>query len=178
MRLFDRIADFKDRLLGRKVLYSTHFEEGNRFTDDFGNVLVHVHPESDDCHTYGCTIHAPTPQARSIGKQLWAHDKMQRVCEHGFEHPDPDGATWQQRTFGEATTAHECDGCCHRAYAELMPGHVHPPLNRARCRKCGDVIVSRFRHDFVMCECGSIAVDGGNDYMRRVGDPADFEELP
>lgn len=50
--------------------------------------------------------------------------------------------------------------------------------NRARCRKCGDVIESKTRHDFVGCKCGAIAVDGGQDYHRRVGEIADFEELP
>lgn len=41
--------------------------------------------------------------------------------------------------------------------------------NRGICGKCGDVIVSRHRHDFVRCSCGAAAVDGGLDYLRRVG---------
>lgn len=40
--------------------------------------------------------------------------------------------------------------------------------NMAECLTCGDVIQSTHRHDFVMCKCGDIAVDGGNDYTRRV----------
>lgn len=48
--------------------------------------------------------------------------------------------------------------------------------NEARCRKCGDVIVSMHRHDFKMCKCGAIGVDGGHDYIRRVGNDADIEE--
>ena len=39
--------------------------------------------------------------------------------------------------------------------------------NRAQCRKCGDIVESRFRHDYVACDCGAIAVDGGLDYLRR-----------
>jgi hypothetical protein len=50
-------------------------------------------------------------------------------------------------------------------------------INMARCRKCGDLIESKHRHDFVRCKCGAIAVDGGRDYLRRVGDYANFEEL-
>jgi len=38
--------------------------------------------------------------------------------------------------------------------------------NKAKCRKCGDVIESKFRHDFVECKCGEIFVDGGKDYFR------------
>ncbi len=49
--------------------------------------------------------------------------------------------------------------------------------NQARCKKCGDVIESKHRHDFVQCKCGAIAVDGGNAYQRRIGNPADFEEV-
>lgn len=48
--------------------------------------------------------------------------------------------------------------------------------NSAKCRKCGDEIESRHRHDFVRCECGAIAVDGGREYLRRVGDIGSFEE--
>jgi hypothetical protein len=50
-------------------------------------------------------------------------------------------------------------------------------VNKARCKKCGDVIDSRHVHDFVRCGCGAIAVDGGREYLRRVGDPEDCEEL-
>ena len=40
--------------------------------------------------------------------------------------------------------------------------------NQAQCNKCGDIIESKSRHDFVRCSCGSLAVDGGLDYTRRV----------
>ena len=38
--------------------------------------------------------------------------------------------------------------------------------NRIKCRKCGAVIDSRSRHDFVTCKCGAVAVDGGRDYRK------------
>jgi len=47
--------------------------------------------------------------------------------------------------------------------------------NRARCRKCKDVIESKFRHDFVTCKCGAISVDGGHDYQRLLGNINDFD---
>jgi len=49
--------------------------------------------------------------------------------------------------------------------------------NKAKCKKCGDVIESTYRHDFVACTCGAIAVDGGKDYLRRSGPFELFEEL-
>jgi len=41
--------------------------------------------------------------------------------------------------------------------------------NELLCKKCNDVIWSKYRHDFKYCKCGSVAVDGGTDYLRRVG---------
>jgi len=49
--------------------------------------------------------------------------------------------------------------------------------NKAQCRKCGDIIESTYRHDFVWCECHTIFVDGGIDYLRRGGDFDDFIDL-
>ena len=42
--------------------------------------------------------------------------------------------------------------------------------NAALCLSCGDMIVSKHRHDFVTCTCGAVSVDGGQEYLRRVGD--------
>lgn len=51
-------------------------------------------------------------------------------------------------------------------------------VNKARCRKCGDVIESVYRHDFKFCKCRAIAVDGGKDYIKRSAmDLADVEDL-
>lgn len=49
--------------------------------------------------------------------------------------------------------------------------------NAARCRRCGDIIESKTVHDFKMCSCGAIFVDGGKNYLRRGGLLEDIEEL-
>ena len=49
--------------------------------------------------------------------------------------------------------------------------------NKIRCRKCGDVIESTYTHDFRFCNCGAVAVDGGKEYLRRVGNLEDWEEI-
>lgn len=41
--------------------------------------------------------------------------------------------------------------------------------NRAQCRKCLDIIESKYRHNFVICKCGAISVDSGKDYLKRSG---------
>lgn len=39
--------------------------------------------------------------------------------------------------------------------------------NALKCLKCGDIIESKNRHDYVTCSCGNVSVDGGLDYLRR-----------
>lgn len=49
--------------------------------------------------------------------------------------------------------------------------------NKIKCLKCGDILISEDAHDFRRCSCKAVAVDGGLDYLRRVGEPEDYEEL-
>ena len=50
-------------------------------------------------------------------------------------------------------------------------------VNRIKCNKCGEIIESTHRQDFKFCKCGAVAVDGGNDYLRRSGNLENWEEL-
>ena len=36
----------------------------------------------------------------------------------------------------------------------------------ATCGKCGEVLLSEYRHDFHYCHCGYTFIDGGRDYIR------------
>lgn len=49
--------------------------------------------------------------------------------------------------------------------------------NAIKCKKCGDIIQSKYRHNFVSCSCGACSVDGGLDYLRRCGNQSDYEEV-
>jgi len=40
-------------------------------------------------------------------------------------------------------------------------------INSAKCLMCGDILRSRSRHEYVICSCGNLAVDGGIDYLKR-----------
>ena len=46
---------------------------------------------------------------------------------------------------------------------------------RIKCKKCGDILQSKYRHDFQMCKCGSCYIDGGDDYCRVGGEKEDIE---
>ncbi len=45
------------------------------------------------------------------------------------------------------------------------------------CARCGEIIESTHVHDFRQCGCGSIAVDGGREYLRRCGDISNYIEM-
>lgn len=47
--------------------------------------------------------------------------------------------------------------------------------NKIQCNRCGDIIESKHVHDYRTCSCGHVSVDGGLDYMRRIGN--DFTDL-
>ena len=49
--------------------------------------------------------------------------------------------------------------------------------NKAICKHCSETIESKHRHDFIKCSCGSVGVDGGTDYIRRLGDPSDYIDM-
>ena len=51
--------------------------------------------------------------------------------------------------------------------------------NAIKCNHCGDIIVSKYRHDFISCSCAYCSVDGGNDYLQRgfLYSPDDFTEM-
>mgnify|MGYP000642776699 CR=1 FL=1 len=53
---------------------------------------------------------------------------------------------------------------------------MHIVSNQITCNSCGDTIFSAHRHDMVSCSCGEVAVDGGNSYLRRVGNRSDYTE--
>lgn len=48
-------------------------------------------------------------------------------------------------------------------------------LNKMKCNSCQEEIISYHRHDFKLCNCGKVGVDGGRDYLRRIGD--NYEDL-
>jgi hypothetical protein len=39
--------------------------------------------------------------------------------------------------------------------------------NAATCLLCNETIKSRNRHDYSVCKCGSLSVDGGGWYLKR-----------
>ncbi|MBQ3469044.1 MAG: hypothetical protein IJH18_03165 [Bacilli bacterium] len=49
--------------------------------------------------------------------------------------------------------------------------------NKIKCKKCGDVIESKSKNDYKRCSCGAVAVDGGKDYLKRIGNEEDYVDI-
>jgi hypothetical protein len=52
--------------------------------------------------------------------------------------------------------------------------------NAIKCKHCGNVIESKTVHDYKECSCGTVAVDGGKEYLRRsfkTSPDVDYEDL-
>lgn len=51
----------------------------------------------------------------------------------------------------------------------------------ANCIECTcprqEKLCSRTRHDFQRCSCGKVAVDGGTDYVRLIGEPHNYRSF-
>jgi hypothetical protein len=73
-------------------------------------VIMQVHDPSD-CAGRPCTIHNRTDHHMRSWPQHWRHDRgiMERICEHGVGHPDPDDYAILN---GLDKGIHGCDGCC------------------------------------------------------------------
>jgi hypothetical protein len=60
---------------------------------------------------------------------------------------------------------------------EIVYSDYNTFKNKAKCLKCGDIICSTHVHHFQSCSCGSIFVDGGNEYWRSGGHAEHFERI-
>lgn len=49
--------------------------------------------------------------------------------------------------------------------------------NKIKCKKCEDIIESKSTNDYKKCSCGTVAVDGGKDYLKRIGNEEDYEDI-
>lgn len=72
--------------------------------------LIHK-PET--CAGEACPFHNPSDH----NMVYWpivvrASAQVERTCEHGVGHPDPDSLAWFKRQGNPSMGTHGCDGCC------------------------------------------------------------------
>lgn len=62
-----------------------------------------------------CSIHNPSGHPLKDAPMNWRDDRgiMERICEHGIGHPDPDDTEYRRRNnLWDSSGSHACDGCC------------------------------------------------------------------
>jgi hypothetical protein len=64
------------------------------------------------CYGTACCLHNRSGHGMRDFRQHWREDRriMERICEHGVGHPDPDD---RRILSGADDGVHGCDGCCH-----------------------------------------------------------------
>lgn len=82
-----------------------------------GKTVLRTHPEGA-CSGEYCSIHNPSDHALKDAPLNWRGDRglMERICEHGVGHPDPDHLAHTERLHGaraaQVESVHGCDFCC------------------------------------------------------------------
>jgi hypothetical protein len=120
-------------------------DEGFWF-DDEGHVLRGVHSSESCANPKRCVMHSPTDHPMRELPMVWRR-QMQRRCEHGELHPDPDALSY--RLFRDEADAvrsealeHGCNcDCCKGAYDEMLANA--PKETRSGVKKRMDEDFSR-----------------------------------
>jgi hypothetical protein len=87
---------------------------------DFGSnvgpvILKNVHSPKL-CEGRGCVMHHPSDHHMRQWPTHWRADRylMERICEHGVAHPDPDDVAYQKSILRAWVAVHGCcaERCC------------------------------------------------------------------
>lgn len=82
------------------------------------NTVIMAHPAALCEGQEACPLHNRSIHPMRAMAQLWRSDRkiIERTCEHGIGHPDPDQWWYWLEALGEggakAQMQHGCDGCC------------------------------------------------------------------
>jgi hypothetical protein len=78
---------------------------------------VAIHKETQ-CRGRHCVFHNPSEHSMVDWKMVLRLDKeaiVERICEHGVGHPDPDSLAFFEKIEKGYLGIHGCDGCCEKA---------------------------------------------------------------
>lgn len=107
--------------MAKQQILGFHANGRERWVMDDGSPIVGVHPFVECAEQERCVIHNPTDHHM----HFWptsidgSGGLIQRECEHGYKHPDPD-SLWYFNNAAMTTHwegkpprgLHLCDGCC------------------------------------------------------------------
>jgi hypothetical protein len=79
-----------------------------------GVVTIRCHDPRNCAGQSGCAIHRPSEHHMRDWRLSFRADKycMERQCEHGKGHPDPDDLAYHISRGQGDVGIHGCDGCC------------------------------------------------------------------
>lgn len=110
----DQPADL-DGLVDRFDLYGNAVATDPYVGKVAGGVIVNTHGPAV-CAGETCVLHNPSDHPLRDAPMVFRMDKaalVERTCEHGIGHPDPDSVAHLERTTGDdGWGVHGCDGCC------------------------------------------------------------------
>lgn len=97
-------------------------------------LLVH---RQEYCAGRNCSIHNPSDHPLKAAPHMWRSDRglMERECEHGIGHPDPDDLEFKRRTGHHdmyTLGLHGCDGCCRPEDKPIQMEFVKRELKEPR----------------------------------------------
>lgn len=84
--------------------------------------ILQTHNKSQ-CDGTFCSIHNPSNHPLRDAPLNWRGDRkmMERICEHGVGHPDPDDVAHHHQVAPQDDnwySVHGCDGCCQKKNGE------------------------------------------------------------
>jgi hypothetical protein len=72
-----------------------------------------LHHRQVDCRGGHCPFHAPSDHPLNDSPMnLRSSGLIERMCEHGIGHPDPDSVAFMKEHGQNGFGVHGCDGCC------------------------------------------------------------------
>jgi len=105
-----------ERWFGMRIKGQAEPVEQDSMTLPNGDVL-RFHPQKQ-CAGGTCCLHNPSDHHMKEWPLNWRDDRglMERICEHGVGHPDPDGLAHIVAVHGQKAAdveaVHGCDLCC------------------------------------------------------------------
>ena len=79
-----------------------------------GRARVRLH-KAKNCAGEYCCLHRPSDHPLKDAPMILRMDRgmlIERVCEHGTGHSDPDSVAFLASTGSKDDGTHGCDGCC------------------------------------------------------------------
>ncbi len=97
--------------------YGRYNAKSNTYTTGHKQRLTNLH-RGDQCAGEGCVIHHPSNHNMRRLPTYWRGDRgiMERICNHGTGHPDPD-SPWSDDSW---QWVHGCCGCCTHPHPETV----------------------------------------------------------